>query len=615
MCFHQLPIRFDAEGNPTLDEAGWDAARSPAVRPDPESDRPGLTEFLAAPVTRVAGALEFRARVDLEERRVHDARTSAAAFRGYEIVLRGRDPREAMDISSRVCGVCGGVHSTTSSMALDMAFPVVPPPLGVLARNIAQAGELLYDHVLHMCLLAGPDYSEQTVRRAEPAMWKRAESSPAPHASVHGRSTVAEIMQALNPLSGELYREALDRTRIAMKIVETMVGNYPHPTTMVPGGINVLFTEESFRTVERLADEMLDFVKELILVFDDLVEFYLDARPEYARCGERPKNLLCFGRYDDVDLYDGSYARLDAWSAGRTIPPGVIIDGELRTRSLRAINLGIEEFVEHSFYERWSGDGVPLDPAGGPLSPFHPWNKTTVPRPEARDWKSRYTWSTAPRWDREVVEAGPIARNWMLALGGVEDRWGGRLEGTGASIRFTLPASESHGELPFEWRIPDRLNALERNRARAYHLGVTWLQLQLDVRRSIERYRKGERRVWAPHPVPEQGIGAGFWEAARGALGHWVTLDDGVVDNYQIVTPSAFNASPRDPWGNPGPYEEAALNTPILEEISGDGDGFMGLDLMRAVRSFDPCMPCAVHMDTGMEVVVREVVSCGCSLG
>jgi hydrogenase large subunit len=131
-------------------------------------------------------------------------------------------------------------------------------------------------------------------------------------------------------------------------------------------------------------------------------------------------------------------------------------------------------------------------------------------------------------------------------------------------------------------------------------------------RRGLELYRRGERRVWRRHQIPEHGIGAGFWEAARGALAHWLTIERGLVGNYQIITPSAFNASPRDPWGRPGPYEEAVLNTPILEEFA-DDDSFTGLDLMRVVRSFDPCMPCAVHVDTGSTVVTRDVVSCACS--
>src|SRR5919108_3854162 len=136
MCFHNLPVAFDADGNPTLKPSGWEASRPPQPARGASSPPPsGLTHFKVSPVTRVAGAMDFYAEVDLANRTVHDARTSAAAFRGYELVLRNRDPRDAMDISSRACGVCGGVHSTTSSQALDMAFPVTPPALGITARN------------------------------------------------------------------------------------------------------------------------------------------------------------------------------------------------------------------------------------------------------------------------------------------------------------------------------------------------------------------------------------------------------------------------------------------------------------------------------------------------
>lgn len=610
MCFNRLPIEFDHAGRAALKPGGWSSARDPE-RLAPTDSAVGLRDFTVAPVTRIAGAMDFHTTLDLANRRVVDARASAAAFRGYEVLLRGRDPREAMEISSRVCGVCGGVHSTTSSMALDMALPVVPPPLGIIARNIAQASELLYDHILHICLLAGPDYSARMCARAEPTIWRRAQSTAAPHAAVHGKATIADIMTALNPLDGELYLDSFARTRPGMEMVSAMVGNYPHPTTMVPGGINVILTRENFTKVQGLAGELLDFVKRLILLFDDLMRFYEEARPEFSAMGERSANLICFGRYDDVESYDGRYATMDHWASARSHPPGVLIDGILRTTSLRAINLGIEEFVDHSFYERWGGNTVPADPSGGPLSPFHPWNKETIPKPTGRDWKERYTWSTAPRWDREVVEAGPIARNWMLALKGVAAPWNGLLEATGRSVRFTLPRGKHLPEMEFEWSIPARLNTIERNRARVYHLGITWLQVFLDCQRGLALLRRGERRVWTPSEIPDQGTGAGFWEASRGALGHWITLDGKVVRNYQMITPSAFNASPRDPWGRPGPYEEAAINTPILEEFRRDEE-FVGLDVMRTVRSFDPCMPCAVHMDTGDGIVTRDVVSCIC---
>lgn len=609
MCFRNLPIEFDENGKARLMAAGWTGAGEPSRQraPNLEPDNTRLQHLHVSPVTRIAGAMDFYATIDVKNRRVVDARASAAAFRGYEVVLRGRPPLDAMDLSSRACGVCGGVHSSTSSMALDMALPVSPPPLGVLTRNIAQAAEFLYDHALHMCLLAGPDYSEQLVRKTTPSLWKTAEETSAPGSAVHGFKTVGEIMRALNPLEGELYLSTFAQARIPMRIVQTMVGNYPHPATLVPGGISVLMDEEKLRSVQKDLMAIVDWLKRLIHVYSDLMSFMREQRPDYERVGERPVNLICFGRYDDITKYDGQFATMDAWGSARAIPPGVVIAGELRTSALSTINLGIEEFVDHAFYETWSGREMPVDPAGRPLSPFHPWNKETRPRPEGRNWQERYTWATAPRWDREVVEAGPIARNWMLVLSGKTDSV---IEADGDSLRFVLPKGESLPEMTFQWRRA-RVNAMERNLARATSLGFTWLQAMGDVHRSIELLRRGERKVWNRSVVPEKGIGVGMWEAARGALAHWITIENHMVKNYQIVTPSSFNASPRDPWGNAGPYEEAAMNTPILEECSDDSD-FHGIDIMRAIRSFDPCMPCAVHMYAGQRTVTRDVTSCAC---
>ena len=611
MCFRHLPIEFDEDGKARLRAPGWDGAINPEayVPPSEPSPRAKLERLHIAPVTRIAGAMDFYATIDTATRRVVDARASAAAFRGYEVVLRGRDPLDAMDLSSRACGVCGGVHSSTSSMALDMALPVSPPPLGILTRNIAQAAEFFYDHMLHMCLLAGPDYSEEIVRKTNPSLWSVAEKTKARGAAVHRFQTISDLMRSLNPLDGELYLATFARARVPMHIVRTMVGSYPHPATLVPGGISVLMDEEKLHSVEADLASMVDWIKILIHVYDDLLNFFRQQRPAYDKVGERRANLICFGRYDDIDVYDGQFATMDEWSLARSIKPGVIIDGELRTTQLSTINLGIEEFVDHAFYEKWAGNLMTTDPAGRPLSPFHPWNKETIPKPEGRNWQERYTWATAPRWDREVVEAGPIARNWMIAIAGKP--WDSVLEPAGDSFRFVLPRGESLPEMSFEWRVPSRINAIERNLARAYSLGVTWLQCSRDVQKSIALLKRGERKVWNRSAVPERGIGAGFWEAARGALAHWITIDQRVVQNYQIVTPSSFNASPRDPWGVPGPYEEAALATPILEETA-SGDPIHGIDVMRAIRSFDPCMPCAVHMYDGNRTVTRDVTSCAC---
>src|SRR5499433_1595059 len=251
MCFKNLPIEFDAEGKPFL-RSGVANPYGPTVaipKGAPAQLTEGqITDLLARnghirpldfdPITRVAGALAFHSVVDLRARKVLEARSMATLFRGYEVIMIGRDPRDAIFITSRACGVCGGVHSTTSAMAIEMAIGCVPPPLGVLIRNIALALEFLYDHPLHLHLLPGPDFSSAMVGPTNPSVPERARRSEAPHAEIHGFRTMGELMDDLNPLSGKLYLEALHMTRVAREAYVLICGKYPHPQTIVPGGMS-----------------------------------------------------------------------------------------------------------------------------------------------------------------------------------------------------------------------------------------------------------------------------------------------------------------------------------------------------------------------------------------
>lgn len=612
MCFEHLPIVFDGTGRARLDPDGTFELENGPRRPDPppsRSDPPDVRDFDIDPVTRVAGALAFHTRVDLQRSVVEEAYSQAVMFRGYELILRGRDPEEAIEISSRACGVCGGVHSTCSAMALEMVNGVAPPPLGLIGRNLAEAAELLYDHCLHLFLLAGPDYSEEVVGSTNPELLRRAESTRARHAGVHGFSTVADIMEALNPLRGRLTATALDVTRWGREVISLVYGKYPHPSAVLPGGLSTRLDAGVVNQVLARSVRLLDFAKRAVTVWEDIVEFFLEADPAYAAVGERPANMVTLGIWDDPEVYDASFLRADEWGRARLSTPGIVVDGELRTTSLQAINLGIEEFVEHSFYEQWAGDEVERDPAASPLSPFHPWNKRTLPKPEARGWRDRYSWSTAPRWDRLTMESGPLARQWVTAsVGEVRTEF---IDSGGGSLRAVIP----EGELPeqtFEWRVPERVNALERNRARAFHVGYCLVAAYSYLLRALDLIREGETETSVPYE-PHDGIGVGFWEAGRGALLHYADVRDGRLANYQILTPSTWMASPRDPWGGPGPYEEAVTGTPILERSEGR-DGFSGVDILRAVRSFDPCLPCAVHLHTAGGTVVRDATTCACGV-
>jgi hydrogenase large subunit len=622
VCFKNLPIEFDEQGKARLVQGvanpyayqGSTAVADQQERIKELLARNGhIREVSIDPVTRVAGALAFHAVVDHEERRVLDAHSMATLFRGYEIILKGRDPRDAAFISSRACGVCGGVHSNAAAEAIEMAFGVAPPPFGIVMRNLGQAAEFLYDHPLHMFLLAGPDYSHVIVRATNPEVWDLAVSTPAPNRAVHGFGTIAEIMTALNPLSGTLYLEALQITRRAREMTVLAWGKYPHPQTIVPGGISVTDTVQTLNEYQVRLFEILDYSKRMALIWDDVFDFMYRAKPEYARVGERPKNLIDLGIWDHHDAYDATYARAAEWGDRRWNTPGVVIDGDLVTTDLHRINMGLEEFVEHSYYEPWTGTApYPTDPAGNPLSPFHPWNKETRPKPGGRTWKERYTWDTAPRWDRQVVEAGVYVRMWTTAAA-KKIPANSFIESTGTSLRMLLPKA-ALPEMTLEWKIPERWNAFERNRARAYAEAYSALVALNNLLAAYDLQKRGETRVAADFTVPkDHRVGVGFWGAGRGFLSHHLTMDGGVLTNYQIITPSTLNAAPRDPFGQAGPYEEAVMNTPILEQMASPED-LKGVDLLRAIRSFDPCMPCTTHMYAGGHTVVREVNTCACIL-
>jgi hydrogenase large subunit len=630
MCFKNLPVEFDAQGKPYLREGVADPY-SPTATVPRDGPRQLTTEQVEEllrrnghiqnvdfdPVTRIAGALAFHTVADLKERKVLEARSVATLFRGYEVIMVGRDPRDAIFITSRACGVCGGVHATCSALATEMAIGCQPPPLGVLLRNLALSFEFLYDHPLHLHLLAGPDYSQAIVEPTNPSLMERARNTEARYAEVHGYRTMGELMTDLNPLSGKLYLEALHMTRVAREAYVILCGKYPHPQTIVPGGISASVNLSMMNEMYVRFSQFFDYSKKVARIWDDITDFFYEANPAYKQTGTRRVNMIDTGIFDLPDLYDAKYENAAAWGERRWYTPGVIVDGELVTTDLHQLNMGVEEFVEHSYYEEWAGNGqkqrYPADPAGNPLSPYHPWNKVTKPRPQGQSWKEKYTWDTTPRWDRLGMEAGCYARLWNTAVARKlpENPF---IESTGHSLRVRLPRG-ALPEMEVEWRVPDVWNAFERNRARAHCLTSSAMIAMNNWLLAMDRLKQGDTRTSTKFEIPTRGEqrGVGFWGAGRGYLTHHLVLDRGATANYQIITPSGWNASPTDRWGQPGPYEEAVLNTPILEETD-DPKQFRGVDILRAIRSFDPCMPCTTHIHTDAGVLTREVNTCACGL-
>jgi hydrogenase large subunit len=632
MCFKNLPIEFDAQGNATLKDNvanPYSYVETPA--PTPIEDDPDRMADLVArnggirrvdfdPVTRVAGALAFHTVVDLEKREVLETASMATLFRGYEVILKGRDPRDAIFISSRACGVCGGVHANASALACEMAFGVHPPPMGIVGRNILQAVEYLYDNPIHLGLLAGPDFSEPAVRETNPEIWERALQTRAPGRAVHGYEYMSELMTDLTPLTGKVYLECLHMTRVAREAYVLIGGKFPHPQTVVPGGLSTTIDISDLNEIMLRVVKFFDYGRKVMGIWNDLIDFFYEVNPKYRDVGARPANMIEPGQWDDPYAYDATFENADDWGRKRWAPPSVIVDGQLVTTSLHMLNAGVEEFVEHAFYEEWTGNGnndyykFPTDPVGNPLSPYHPWNKETIPKPTGTNWKEKYSWSTAPRWDRLAMETGAYSRIWGLAQAGTKD-WRGSdyINPTGHSLQIHLPKAELPNDL-IEWHIPETWGAFERNRARAhcivYNAAIAYDNLML----AYDLLRKGgpDAKMSTPYKVPKDfRLGVGLWSAGRGYLTHHLEMDNGVIENYQILTPSTFMASPKDPFGNPGPYEEAVAATPLLENYEKPED-FKGIDILRAIRSFDPCMPCTTHIHTDDRTISREIITCAC---
>jgi hydrogenase large subunit len=626
MCFKNLPVEFDADGKARLREGvsdpwtlegaqprSYTKSKTARIAGGAVGTSTAVRDWMIDPVTRVAGALAVHTRLDMDRREAVDAHSMAMLFRGYELILEGRDPRDAIDISSRACGVCGAVHASVSAQCMDMAFGVKPPPLGICARNLGEGAEMLYDHPIHLGLLAGPDYSTPLVQVTNPELVRLAEKTLAPHSGIHGYETIKDIMDAMAPLTGKIYLEAIQFTRLGREMCNMFYGKFPHPSTLIPGGVTTTITTGTYTEFHTRLTKFIDYAKRIAMWWDDILNFFLEANPDYEKVGARPTNLIQLGIWDDPEAYDATYANVNAWGNARWSSPGCIVNGKLMTTNLTEINMGIEEFVNHSFYEDWTGNSTRFstDPLGNPISPYHFWNKITIPKPEARNFKERYTWDTAPRWDRQSMETGVYGRMWSTALAAQMPK-NPFIEPTGHSIKMTLPRAELP-EMELEWKVPATLNAFERNRGRAYAVAWSALITLNCLLQTLEYVRKGETKTHQKFTIPQdERIAVGFWEAGRGYLSHHMLMDKGKITNYQICTPSTWNAAPRDPFGTPGPYEEAIIGTPILESV-GD-DEIKGIDILRSIRSFDPCMPCTTHLDTGKGVITREVNSCSCTL-
>jgi len=567
--------------------------------------QPQLVEKVWDPITRVVGSLGIHTKIDFTAKTVAECKSTSSIFRGYSMFMKDKDPRDAHAITSRICGICGDNHATCAAYAQNMAFGVRPPALGEWILNLGEAAEYMFDHNLYQDNLVAVDFCERMVAETNPSVLEVANRTESPHAAIHGKRTIGDIMRSFNPFEGDLYAESLQMSRLTREMFCLMEGRHVHPSLMIPGGMATVANVQLFDDYLVRLSRYCDFLRRIVPLHDDLFTFFYDALPGYEHVGERRIMLGCWGSFQDPTACDFRYESMTDWGRRMFVTPGIVIDGELVTTDLVEINLGMRILLGSSFYDDWEqGETfVTHDPLGNPIDQRHPWNQTTFPKPQRRDLAGKYTWVMSPRWfDKRTGEhlsldtgGGPLARLWVTALAGLVDT--PYVKATGSGVAITLPGGSGRPDTELLWSIPKWSNTLERDRARTYFQAYAAAMAFHFVEQAMAELKAGRLETWSPFEVPNDAIACGFHEAVRGVLSHHVVIRQGKIANYHPYPPTSWNASPRDSYGTPGPYEDAVQGTPLFEE---NGiDDFKGIDVMRTVRSFDPCLPCGVHMFVG----------------
>jgi hydrogenase large subunit len=500
------------------------------------------------PVTRIEGHLKIEATVEQGE--VKDARSSGTLFRGFEVILRGRDPRDASQLTQRICGVCPQSHATASVLCLDSAFGIADriTDNARIMRNLLLGANYLQSHILHFYHLAALDYVDVTKVAGY-------EGTDATLNSIKNFIQRGELGPFVPRYEGDYrlpddvdreaaahYVSALDARRKAHELLALFGGKVPHNCATVAGGVTEHPTVDKIASFLWRLNEIRDFIDNVYVA--DIVAV-AEAYGDYFEIGSGCGNLLAYGVFD-LDGAEPDYLRRQ-----RLLQSGTL-SADLKSGAVEAGK--IAEYVKHSWYAASSSGRYPGD-------------GETTPAPGK---KGAYSWIKAPRYDGRVYEVGPLAR---MAVNYVGDN---------SAVKALIDP------LLNRFRVgPEALfSVLGRHAARALECKYVadsmadWV-LQL---------KPGEP-LYTEYTIPEEASGMGLVCAPRGALGHWIQIKEGKIANYQCVVPTTWNASPRDDQGQPGPIEQALIGTRLKDEEN-------PFEIVRIVRSFDPCLACAVHVLT-----------------
>ena len=567
-----------------------------------------MARIVVDPVTRIEGHLRIEAQV--EGGLVTDAWSSGTMFRGIELILRGRDPREAWIWTQRICGVCTTVHALTSVRAVEDALGIEVPPNAELIRNIIGATQCVQDHVIHFYHLHALDWVDITsALKADPAKTSQlAESiSNWPKSSRAYFKVIQDRVKGLaeskqlslfssgywghpayhlppeaNLLAVAHYIEALEFQREFIRIHAVLGGKNPHLQTYLVGGMacamdpnepqapinpeRITFLSEIAKTAQTFVEQV--YIPDVLAV----AGFYRD----WFGRGEGLGNFLSYGEYPHGGIHD---------TPRYFLPRGAILGRDL-SKVYPVDPAQVSEYVTHSWYEYSGGDLAGKNPYQGETRP-----KYTGPKPpfEHLNVEEKYSWLKSPRFMDKPMEVGPLSRMLVAYASGQAEV---KELVTAVLTKLNAPATAL-------------FSTLGRIAARAIETQLLARQVPKWIDQLYQNLAHGELRVhngekWDPATWPKSAQGWGFHEAPRGALGHWVQIEDRTINNYQCVVPTTWNAGPRDAKGQRGAYEAALLKTPIA-------DPERPVEILRTIHSFDPCLACAVHVTSAQGRRVAEV--------
>jgi len=497
------------------------------------------------PITRIEGHLKIE--VEIKDGKVSEAKSSGEMFRGWEIILKGRDPRDAQMITQRICGVCPSAHAQASTLCLDDAFGIHPPDNGRLIRNLIFGANFIQSHILHFYHLAALDYVDITAilkyKGNDPGLnkvkaWAKTELDSGRPAAVAPflprlKGDYLLDMEA-NIAAIAHYLKALDIRKKAQEMLCIFGGRMPHEIAIMPGGVCERPTVDKITSYLYRLKELQSFIDNVYI--PDVIAV-AKAYPQYFDIGKGCGNLLAYGVFEE-----------DNQGMKKYISGGAYIEGEVKPVDPQKI----AEYVKYSRFSSKSG--------------LHPSQGETAPDP---DKKKAYSWIKSPRYNNKVCEVGPLSR--MVV---------NHLSGTNATISKLVTDTLKQLNAP----VSALFSVLGRHAARALETKVVadrcaeWV-MQLDP----------SKPVHTRFEIPEKSTGMGLTDAPRGALGHWITIKNKTIDRYQCVVPTTWNASPKDDKNQLGPIEQALIGTPVADPDN-------PIEPLRVVRSFDPCLACAIHI-------------------